>query len=398
MACSKYIITNTGSTIVNFNYRRCDDAMWEYQVELSPNQTKNIWLINDTYSIAPLYVSSVVLVNDGAYPPPIIVPVVTTGEVIPNPNQQQVITTGNTISDLSGGIDCGICWSLSLNPTILDSHVSVALGSPFNATGTGLDSGTDFYLRAYYTNLNGTYYGDNVAFNSGICFPEGTLITMSNGGHKKIEDIEYSDSLLVWNFDESHFDTASPIWMMKPVPVEEYVMIGFSDGSELGIAGNLQSIGSHRIFNIEKGEFTYAIPNEHTPIGTHTFNDNGEIVTIVSKSLVETPTNIYNVVTDFHMNIFAGGVLTSRRLNNIYPIVDMKFVKDGRTTNPHEMFPGVSYEYYEGLRLGEQPLSNEKEGITNKTMSELAYAVPTSEELKKWVLNFESSKLILELV
>ena len=46
MACSKYTLTNTGSTIVNFNYQRCDDAKWEYQVELTPNQTKNIWLLN----------------------------------------------------------------------------------------------------------------------------------------------------------------------------------------------------------------------------------------------------------------------------------------------------------------------------------------------------------------
>ena len=37
MACSKYILTNTGSTIVTFNYRRCDDGMWSYQVELEPN-------------------------------------------------------------------------------------------------------------------------------------------------------------------------------------------------------------------------------------------------------------------------------------------------------------------------------------------------------------------------
>jgi hypothetical protein len=42
--------------------------MWEYQVELQPNQTKNIWLINNTYSIAPLFKSSVYLVNDGVYP------------------------------------------------------------------------------------------------------------------------------------------------------------------------------------------------------------------------------------------------------------------------------------------------------------------------------------------
>jgi hypothetical protein len=69
MACSKYTLTNTGSTIANFNYRRCDDSLWEYQVELNPGQTKNIWLINNTYSISPVYVSSVSLINQGAFPP-----------------------------------------------------------------------------------------------------------------------------------------------------------------------------------------------------------------------------------------------------------------------------------------------------------------------------------------
>ena len=69
MACSKYILTNTGSTAINFNYRRCDDSLWEYQVNLNPNETKNIWLINGTYSAAPLYKSSVSLVNTGAFPP-----------------------------------------------------------------------------------------------------------------------------------------------------------------------------------------------------------------------------------------------------------------------------------------------------------------------------------------
>jgi hypothetical protein len=43
--------------------------MWEYQVELEPNQTKNIWLIDDTYSIAPLFTPNVILINDGVFPP-----------------------------------------------------------------------------------------------------------------------------------------------------------------------------------------------------------------------------------------------------------------------------------------------------------------------------------------
>ena len=96
MACSKYTLTNTGSTIVNFNYRRCDDAMWEYQVELTQNQTKNIWLINDTYSIAPLYVSSVVLVNDGVYP---ITPTPSpTAAVTPTPTVTSTTTPTPTVT------------------------------------------------------------------------------------------------------------------------------------------------------------------------------------------------------------------------------------------------------------------------------------------------------------
>lgn len=69
MACSKYTLTNTGSTIINFSYQRCDDALWDYQVELLPNQTKNIWVINGTYTIASAFRNSVVLVNNGVFPP-----------------------------------------------------------------------------------------------------------------------------------------------------------------------------------------------------------------------------------------------------------------------------------------------------------------------------------------
>jgi hypothetical protein len=43
--------------------------MWEYQVELNPAQTKNIWLINGTYTVAQLFKSQILLINNGAFPP-----------------------------------------------------------------------------------------------------------------------------------------------------------------------------------------------------------------------------------------------------------------------------------------------------------------------------------------
>jgi hypothetical protein len=67
MACSKYTLTNTGSSISNFSYRRCDDNMWEYQVPLDPSETKNIWLINGSYGTA--FSNVILLVNQGAFPP-----------------------------------------------------------------------------------------------------------------------------------------------------------------------------------------------------------------------------------------------------------------------------------------------------------------------------------------
>jgi len=86
MACSKYILTNTGSTIVTFNYRRCDDGMWSYQVELEPNQVKNIWLIEDTYSSANV---TIVVDDEGAFPP---------AEATPTPTPTPTNTPTNTVT------------------------------------------------------------------------------------------------------------------------------------------------------------------------------------------------------------------------------------------------------------------------------------------------------------
>jgi len=103
MNCNKYILTNTGSTIVNFNYRRCDDTMWEYQVELQPNQTKNIWLIEGTYSTA--FYDLIYLVDEGLFPPtPMPTPTPTptfipTNTPTPTPTVTPTPSMGQTILD-----------------------------------------------------------------------------------------------------------------------------------------------------------------------------------------------------------------------------------------------------------------------------------------------------------
>ena len=93
MNCYKYIIINTGSTEISFNYRRCDDTMWEYQVSLKPNQVKNVWLIDNTFSTA--FENSILFINKSVFPPINIIPTPTqtpTNTSTPTPTPTQTPT------------------------------------------------------------------------------------------------------------------------------------------------------------------------------------------------------------------------------------------------------------------------------------------------------------------
>ena len=61
----------------------------------------------------------------------------------------------------------GVCWSTSINPTINDNFKQVGSGTGSFATViTGLNNSTDYYVRAYATNSEGTAYGDNRQINT----------------------------------------------------------------------------------------------------------------------------------------------------------------------------------------------------------------------------------------
>lgn len=181
-----------------------------------------------------------------------------------------------------------------------------------------------------------------------MCFTADTPIALANGTYKRADEVTYDDELLVWNFDEGHMDTAYPLWLKIAEVAPEYNYLRFSDGSVL------KTISQHRIFNREAGKFTYPMTDE-TPIGTTTLNAKGEWVTLVEKKVIQEEVVFYNIITDYHINCFAGNVLTSCRYNNLYPIQDMKFVKDDRELVPYSEYAVLGKRWYDGLRLAEQP-------------------------------------------
>lgn len=168
---------------------------------------------------------------------------------------------------------------------------------------------------------------------------------------KKLKNLTYDDEILVWDFDNGCFTTAKPLWIAPSQTAYKYNILKFSNGSILKTL--LPELG-HRIFNKEKGMFTYPMTDD-TPLGTTTFTASGEEAKLISREIVEGEIRYTNIITEYHMNIFTNDILTSCRLNNIYPIKNMKFVKDNRELRDSEEFKNIPEKWFKGIRVSEQP-------------------------------------------
>lgn len=275
---------------------------------------------------------------------------ITTGEIIYthtfsgiegyNVTQNFVVTTTDPcqITFISNGTQSQVNINLYIN-TVLSSNMESN-----NAWGS--------YEETFTSTINP---GDTIeiSVDNYSCLAKGTKITLADNTYKNIEDITYDDEILVWNFDEGKFDSAKPLWIKKAESCPRYNLLKFSDGSEL------KTIDQHRIFNKQKGMFTYPMTDD-TPIGTITFNEKCEEVTLISKEVVSEEVEYYNVITNHHINLFGNSILTSCRYNNIYPVENMKFIKDDRVLSIDSYDNEIPCKYINGLRLSEQNYSKEE--------------------------------------
>ena len=86
------------------------------------------------------------------------------------PTDTSVQCGGKWTDDGGADTEFGFCWSTSPNPTLSDNHTPTSVEQYnihyFYDTLTGLSPGTQYYLRAYATNMLGTVYGEQLTFTT----------------------------------------------------------------------------------------------------------------------------------------------------------------------------------------------------------------------------------------
>ena len=127
------------------------------------------------------------------------------------------------------------------------------------------------------------------------CFTKDTLISLSNGITKKVQDIHYNDELLVWNFDEGKFDKAKPLWIKKTEQASYYYKVTLENGIILNLVGSNGKC--HRLFNYDNQLFESATDL----VGKQVSTLQG-LSKVVSVEKIEETCEYYNIITDYHMN------------------------------------------------------------------------------------------------
>ena len=179
------------------------------------------------------------------------------------------------------------------------------------------------------------------------CLLAGTMVMLADGTEKAIEDIDYNDNLMVWDFENGCVASAKPLWIKKVQTVDYMFDIKFASGNELKTTGPK----GHRAFNLDESKFVYL--NDSVGQKVKTIDGEDEVVSCEKKT---GEFEFYNIITDKHFNLFANGILTSCRLNNYRKFDGMKFAEPPKVYHTKDDFKGIPDSYVEGLRLCEQPI------------------------------------------
>ena len=238
----------------------------------------------------------------------------------------------------------------SVSPTSenVDVEGSVTLPTPsrsgysFNGWYTA-SSGGDKIGNAgapYIPTANITLYAQ---WQRNTCISAGTLVTMSDGTQKPVEQIKAGDEVLIFNHETGLIE---PMIIMYNAHDDfewtyyDIINLEFSDGTILKV------INEHAAFDTTLNRYVFVNESTMYDFLGHTFYKmtvvDGQYVrndvTLVNVYLTTEYTGVYNPITYYHLNFFGNGLLTTaggieKLINNFEYDYDLSYNEESYKEN-----------------------------------------------------------------
>ena len=243
------------------------------------------------------------------------------GSLVASVSSGFAVTMTNSPADIdeTGGtstviLNEGLASEVSISP--LSDHIGETW-SGIKTMKTVFDNGYGQVGYLDYT-MNGTsgtmYSGDiinltgNLTIDSSIntqCLTGDTLILMSDGTEKRLDEVGKGDVVLSYNPETLKLVSDTVLYSDKGLKKNftEYDVWYLSDGSVL------KTVHAHRFYNIERQAFVYM---SQWNIGEHFLKSDGTQPTLIGHETVKEFVYHYSLKTTYH-NYFANGMLTGSR-------------------------------------------------------------------------------------
>ena len=308
-------------------------------------------------------------------------------------SQSQINDANTDPGAASSSGDVALSWSYSITGNITNGSLTNNSGNTVRAGGTyrgtispnsnydAPTSKSDVTVKVNGQTTTDFTYSNGVVEISGVtgnieitatcpssgCLIEGTMIAVldENGRRttKPIEDITYSDMLVVWNHETGTIGYVHPARIEKVSVMPNYQLTTFSDGSTLG------TTSWHGIFDVDANEFVSIDDFDKFGVGTRVYkviDDQLTPVTVTNIETIEEEVNVYYVTSSTYYNIISedfittnGYVITSNFYgfegNLQWPATRAEFI-----SNPNNLYTymdfadiGIPLRMFNDLRLGE---------------------------------------------
>lgn len=220
-----------------------------------------------------------------------------------------------------------------------------------NGTGRSDDKAT---LVCKVTDLNGKVIEEVFILNHEAdvsCFLPGTLIMLSNGSYKKVEEVAKGDRIKVFNHFTGLLEDKELIFnFVGEEKMYDVMHLSFDDGSKISI------VTGHAFYNANSNryDFIYAynckkfIGNVYAKFD---FNENKfKSCKLIDVKLETMQTTTYNPVSEYTINCFANDFLTMPEDNegviDIFEFDSNKVIDKERMNNEIEKYGLFEYEYF----------------------------------------------------